>query len=40
MLPAKEEVIRSNQIAEPIYVLNLIALIFTVIFCLFLFRIT
>ena len=33
---AKEEFIPSDQIAEPINVLNLIALIIVIIFCLFL----
>ena len=36
---AKEEFIPSDQIAEPINVLNLIALIIVIIFCLFLFGI-
>jgi hypothetical protein len=36
---AKEEFIPSDQIAEPINVLNLIALIIAIIFCLFLLRI-
>ena len=36
---AEKESITSYQIAEPIYVLNLIALIIAIIFCFFLFRI-
>jgi hypothetical protein len=36
---AKEEFNPSDQIAEPPYFWNLIALIVTIIFCLFLFRI-
>jgi hypothetical protein len=36
---AEKESIPSYQIAEPIYVLNLIALIIAIIFCFFLFRI-
>jgi hypothetical protein len=35
----KAEFIPSDPIAEASYVLNLIALIITIIFCLFLFRI-
>ena len=35
----KEEFIRFNPIVEASYVLNLIALIITMIFCLILFRI-
>ncbi len=35
----EEEPIPSDQIAEPINVLNLIAVILAMIFCLFLFRI-
>jgi len=38
ILPANED-ITSAQIAGPICVLNLIALIIAIIFCLFLFRI-
>ena len=36
---AKEEFIPSDRIAEPLYVWNLIALIITIIFCFFSFRI-
>ncbi len=36
---AKDEYIPSSQMAGPIYVLNLIALIIAIIFCLFLCRI-
>ena len=36
---AEKESIPSYQIAEPIYILDLIALIIAIIFCFFLFRI-
>ena len=39
IFPAKEKFIPSDQITEPVYVLNLIALIIAVMFCFFLFRI-
>jgi hypothetical protein len=39
IVSAKEEFNLSDQIAEPLYFWNLIALIIGIIFCLFLFRI-
>jgi len=36
---AKEEFIPPEQIAEPTYIWNLIALIIAIIFCSFLFRV-
>ena len=37
---AEKELIPSDPITQPIYILNLIALIIIIIFCLVLFRIT
>jgi len=39
VLKAEEEFFRFEQIAEPIYLWNLIALIIAAVFCTFLFRI-
>jgi len=39
LFSAEKEFIPSDQIAEPTYIWNLIALIIAIIFCFFLFRI-